>query len=262
MHTMRRFRSLQHFLYIFSLVLFFTAQNVRAEDTSLIQSPQNLRKRDLGRDFHKFRSRPDIDAPVWDIHIQRDGTSEVAPGYWFVAFYGSLDQQQPGGLWLGPHIYDGRGQLVWSGASAFKHWNVFDFGFDHEQSGDVLTLLSDHEKKAYLVDQSYQVDKEVPLVLDGEAKPNMHSFHVIDGGKRALILNVRPWNTSIEVSQQVGFNGSCNAKYQGFRELDLEDDSKPIFEWDAKDYIGLDESTFRKYNGNITEMCTKGFDNL
>lgn len=59
--------------------------------------------------------RPDIEAPKFNITIY--DPSKVSPGYWFVPSYDFLDQKaQTGGRWCAPHIYDGRGELVWSGS--------------------------------------------------------------------------------------------------------------------------------------------------
>jgi hypothetical protein len=214
------------------------------------------------RTFHRFVTRPDIDAPVWTIrHYQNQ--SVLAPGYWFVAFYHGLEQRSPGPDWLGPHIYDTDGELVWAGGSAFKHWNMFDFGVSLLGDQQRLTLLSNHERTAYILDNNYRVQKTVTLVIEGESEPNMHSFNVLEDGKRALVLSTRLQKTTKESSQRVGYNGSCFVRAEGFREVSLEDpNSQPLFEWNALDWIGLDETTYKSYDGEVESMCGMGWDIL
>ena len=226
------------------------------------QNSINEYKSEDQRDFHRFITRPNIDAPTWIIRNYQN-KSLLAPRYWFVAFYHGLDQHVPGAEWVGPHIHDADGELIWGGGSVFKHWNIFDIGVMQVEGEQKLTLLSAHERMAYILDNHYQVQKTVPLVTVGEGQPNMHAFHVIDDGTRALVINGGSCNTTKEISQQVGFNGSCFVEYQRFRELNHETpDSRPLFEWNARDWIGLDESTYRKYDGTIDSMCTMGWDNL
>lgn len=61
--------------------------------------------------YFKFVTRPDIKAPVWSIEVLNK--TAVAPGYWFVAPYEIVTQETPGDAWVGPHIYDSSGELVW-----------------------------------------------------------------------------------------------------------------------------------------------------
>ena len=210
------------------------------------------------RTFHRFVTRPDIDAPVWITRYYQN-VSVLAPGYWFVAFYYGVDQRVPGANWVGPHIYDSSGELVWGGGTAFKHWNVFDFGVIEGQQK--LSLLSKHDKMAYILDKDYQVSQMVPLVEEDDQEADMHSFNVVSNGDRAMIITNRPWNTTTNAAEQVGYGGPCFAKYQGFRELDLAT-SKSIFEWNARDWIGLDESTYQDFDGTIETMCERGWDIL
>lgn len=75
--------------------------------------------------------------------------------------------------------------------------------------------LSHHQKEAYILNQSYEVEKVVPLVTRPDDVADMHSFHVVDGGTHALTIKNRPWNTSRYLGK-VDFYGSCFAGYQGF----------------------------------------------
>lgn len=222
-------------------------------------------------DFHRFVTRPDIQAPAWYLRQYQD-KSTLSPGYWFVAFYRELDQRMTGLKWVGPHIYDSTGELVWSAGGLFQHWNIFDFRVVSEGEGGKqhLTLLSDHDHEAYILDNSYQIQKRVPLVIGEERRPNMHAFQVGDDRRTALVLNNRPRNfTAAVAKQQMGVDGSCTIQYEGFRELSLDTpDSTPLFEWNAEDWIDLNETTFKDGNGTAESMCAsakgsaKGWDIL
>ncbi len=96
-----------------------------------------------------------------------------------------------------------------------------------------------------------------------DQKSDMHEFKVFGNGSRALILTNHPHTTTHEVSRQVGFDKACFVEYQGFKELDLQHpDALPLFEWNARDWIDLDESTYKNYDGRIETLCAKGWDIL
>lgn len=109
------------------------------------------------RPFYKFITRPDIDAPVFNIKVHKPNI--IAPGYWFIAPYGNLGQAKPTDYWVGPYIYDGDGNLVWSGAPMFGYWNIFDFRTSIVHGQRMLTLLSDHEQRGFVINSSYQIYK-------------------------------------------------------------------------------------------------------
>ena len=124
-----------------------------------------------------------------------------------------------------------------------------------------LSLLAYRERNAYILDNSYEIRKTVPLLHGDEDIPNMHAFHIIDEGKRALLMTIHETHTNEKESMEVGFKGSCFAKYQGFREVNLESPSSDevVFDWNSRGRITLDESTYMKYP-TMEEMCNKGFD--
>lgn len=209
------------------------------------------------RKFFKFVTRPDIDAPLWNMKVYDNDS--LAPGYLFLAPYQDLDQKEPGDAWVGPHIYDGDGQLIWSGSPLFAHWNTFDFGVTKVGGKDMLQVLYAHGSAGVILDDTYQVHQSVALG-DEVALADMHSFHVIDDGRRALVITRTQQNVSVDRSAMVGFEGNCLAGYGGFQEVDLEAGGKVVFNWNADQHIGLHESTF---NTNLTqEMCRHGWDIL
>lgn len=205
------------------------------------------------RRFFKFVTRPDIDAPNWDLKVHDE--EALAPGYWFVAPYQQLDQGTPGDAWVGPHIYDGRGELIWSGSAIFQNWNAFDFELTTINGEQMMTILFPHGQAGIVLDHNYRVWKHVPL--DG-IKADMHAFRVIDNGSRALVITHDHVETTPEEAAVVGFNGSCSVAYIGFAELDENEPTPPIFTWKAYHHIGLDEGTFN--NDRVDEECTHNWD--
>lgn len=92
----------------------------------------------------------------------------------------------------------------------------------------------------------------------GDDGQNMHAYHVIDNGARALTLSNRQWKTSPQVSESVGYHGECRAGFQGLREWDLlSRNPNLLFEWDGKDHVNLNES---KYTDSIYTYCKDGWD--
>ncbi len=106
-----------------------------------------------------FITRPDIQAPTWDITTNKN--TSTAPGLWFIAPYEIKTQEIPGDAWVGPHIYDGNGDLVWSGVPFFRHWNVFDFGVSQVNGETHLKGLEWHEQRGVVLDNSYQLVRTV-----------------------------------------------------------------------------------------------------
>ncbi len=64
---------------------------------------------------------------------------------------------------------------------------------------------------------------------------------------------------SEDVSRTFNFDGSCLARYQGFREVALESGNaqEVTFEWDGNDRISLKETKFRKHDDTIEKLCTR-----
>lgn len=111
--------------------------------------------------YFEFITRQDIQAPVWSINVADE--SAVSPGYWFIAPYEIKTQELAGDAWVGPHIYDSDGQLVWSGTPEFGHWNVFDFDSIEVDGEPYLSGLDWHGQRGVLLDNSYQLRKTVSL---------------------------------------------------------------------------------------------------
>lgn len=230
------------------LLLFLSCTSLLSETTGAKEEPEKI-----DRHFSRYITRPDIDAPNWKLAVYDE--EALAPGYWFVAPYQQLDQGTPGGAWVGPHIYDGRGELVWSGTRVFQHWNTFDFGMTMIDDEQMMTILFPHGRVGVILDGNYRIWRQVPL--DG-IKADMHAFRVIDNGKRALVVTHERIETTAEEAQAVGVNGTCSVAFVGFAELDIDEPTPPLFTWDAYRHVGLDEGTYN--TGALEVECAHSWD--
>lgn len=117
---LKSFRTSHFSVVILSFLLFTTTVTARSAYHDDNMEP--LASREItynGRLFHKFVTRPDIDAPIFNVKDVY-GPNIETEGCWFVAPHGKLDAGRPGPGWVGPHIYDNDGELVWSGTPMFK----------------------------------------------------------------------------------------------------------------------------------------------
>lgn len=135
--------------------------------------------------MRKFLSRPDIECASWKVKIYDE--TALAPGYWFVAPYEKNGYKKPGGSWIGPHIYDGNGELIWSGSHLFNRINVMDFGIMNVAGEEFLSMSYAVEGSGYLLDHGYKVNRTVFEGVTGSSY-NMHDFHTVDDGNRFLYL--------------------------------------------------------------------------
>lgn len=222
--------------------------------------------------YFRFVTRPDIGSPKWNLEVY--DAEALAPGYWFVAPYASLDQKTfP--HWNGPHIYDQNGDLIWSGASFFKHYNTFDFRVTQVNGEPMMSLVVPHDMHGpkggnihhmafpghgkgdgVILDDSYNVYTTVDMRGD-IPDPNMHDLTIMNNGKRALMLTQKTYEpTPVRIGK---FNRPCNVGWQGFRETETET-GKVVFEWDAQHHIDPFEST--RYEAPYRVMCQDEWDIL
>ena len=212
--------------------------------------------------FYEFVTRPDIAAPKWNVKIYDE--EALSPGYWFVAPYKDLKQESYS-AWNGPHIYDGHGELIWSGSPMFQHYNTYDFRAAEVEGKQMITLITHKDEAGFIIDETYQVRKTVSMTsevsewaakhLRPERTANMHEFYVMANGTRALMLTKVFEKSSVEESKTIGFDGNCAAHWEGFKEVDLTTD-KVLFEWNGHGHIGLDENT--NFPRPVDSMCKGG----
>lgn len=239
--------------------ILFCAQDARAQEQGQHRHRHQNSKREakrveeIDRHFSRFVTRPDIDAPNWKLAVYDE--EALAPGHWFVAPYQQLEQGLPGDAWVGPHIYDGRGDLVWSGTAVFQHWNTFDFGMTTIDGQQMMTILFPHGKLGVILDENYRIWKQV--ALDG-IRADMHAFRIIENGKRALVVTNQRIESSVEEAKVIRVNGTCSVAFVGFVELDVDEPTPPIFAWDAHHHVGLEEGTYN--TGVLEEECSHSWD--
>jgi hypothetical protein len=137
-------------------------------------------------EFWTFVTRPDLDAPRWKIQVYDE--EKVTDGYWFVAPYEEVEQENGSAAWNAPHIYDRHGELVWSGAALFEGFSTFDFRVSEVLGQPMLSLIRPHSNHAVILNETYGIFKEIYI---GNHNPslnemglNMHEFMTIESGTK------------------------------------------------------------------------------
>ncbi|KAF2144274.1 uncharacterized protein K452DRAFT_223791, partial [Aplosporella prunicola CBS 121167] len=199
-------------------------------------------------DLYTFVSRPELKPPKLDVEIyEREARS---PGYFFLAPYNRTfewDHGEP--TWkacvMGPAIYDDEGvRLVWSGACDYANRNVFDFRpttYDGRPHVSLNVVHGDETPRGagLILDDSYRVARNV-LMSAAPGALNQHEFNVIDGGKTALFITE---GSETVDGAQVGLAEPTLVRWNAFIEWDLTQEGS-VFEWNALDYVPLNESTY------------------
>ncbi|KAK5173310.1 uncharacterized protein LTR77_001991 [Saxophila tyrrhenica] len=203
--------------------------------------------------MRKFLTRPDIEVPTWKVSVYDE--AKVAPGHWFVAPYEVNGNKKPGGSWIGPHIFDSTGELVWSGSHMFKRINVMDFGVMDVGGEDLLSLSYAVEGRGYILDKQYKVKQTVVEGMTGKTY-NMHDFHTVENGSHFLYLQRNITHASAQLAKQdLGYDGECSVTFPGFEERDVKT-GEVLFKWDATGKIPLSDSTLT--HGPVENRCTGG----
>jgi len=202
------------------------------------------------------RQRPDLRPPKWNVKVHN--ASGLAEGYWFMA--PKLHQAPTIGSsngWGGPTIYDGDGELVWSGVSQLDTPNTMDFRPVYIEGVQRLAMLDRDRRTGTIMNSDYEVYRILDLESHGTI--NGHEFNVLPGGKTALHIANRPHTEATRADKEMmGMVGeSCKANYAGIKEVDVQT-GKTVFEWTSLGRISPAESTVT--DGTPREMCdTAGF---
>ncbi|PPJ61342.1 hypothetical protein CBER1_09593 [Cercospora berteroae] len=205
--------------------------------------------------FH-FVTRPDLKPPRWKVNIYHEEL--LSPGYWFVAPREPLGAEEVVGPWVGPAIYDGRGELIWSGAALFRNTMTDDFRVSNVGGQDLMTVLHQEKGQGVVVRPSYGVRNAIRF---GDPRAiNIHEFHFVDNGARALIIRSNKTVASTEDSQSVGIAEGCIAEFDGFEEFETST-WESVFKWNSFGRIGLNESTADDGTA-IETKCDSGWDFL
>jgi hypothetical protein len=144
----------------------------------------------------KYKSRPDLAPPTLNITIL--ATSEVSPGYIFVAPYSNVasDSLSHGPLQPGPYIFTSSGELVWSGFG-YVTGTVTNFQAAKWKGKDILFAIEASKNAEHghghghvkILDQHYETIKEVRG--GNSALLDIHEFHVVNE-KTALVESYKP----------------------------------------------------------------------
>lgn len=192
--------------------------------------------------------RPELRPPKWKVNVTDE--AHVSPGYWFVAPLERIDQKTSGHGYIGPHIYDGSGELVWSGVDVTDGWNVLDFKMSNVRGENRMTFMA-HFGDGYIMDTNYTVREKVHLGHLGVSY-NAHEFNFIEGGTRALVLDEGKKQATTAQTKAVDWNETCTVVFNGFKELDTTT-WEPVFQWNSDGHIGLEESTY--LDGGVKRWC-------
>lgn len=168
--------------------------------------------------------------------------------------YEEVHQKTHGENWVGPHIYDGKGELVWSGASKFKNYNTFDFKIQQMDGKDVMTLVYPEFNKAVIMDESYEIYKTIDFD-DYDMELNMHDFNLKNNGTRALALHNNHQVATKEMMQAVDWHKECLARFTGFEDVDVKN-SRLNFKWNPYGHIEVQETT--KFDRPMKDFCSGG----
>lgn len=227
--------------------------------TSSVLLGQTLAAFDLGfkddSDLTQFVTRPEIKAPLFNVSIYEP--DQVAPGLWVLAPYAFIDQEshaknyyQP--CQTGPAIYDGNGDLVWSGACDVQNQNTCDlrvWNFNGAQylSGILSSYPGGNDRKGhgFVMNSSYQITQEVHTSSTINAF-NMHELNLVEDGTKALYLLYEPMRIDLEELQSdnpdLGFEVGWVAD-MGFREVDLATGNVEFEWWASRSmHVSLTES--------------------
>ena len=187
----------------------------------------------------------------------------VSPGHWFLSPIEVDRAPLPGDGQIGPSIYDGFGELVWSGAPLLDHWNALDFRMSNVAGEQMMTLLIQHYGYGYVVDESYQIER-IFDIGDLGVDFNMHEFVFVDNGTRAIVVKdnlTAPLDNSPYIGDDLK-EDRCRLVFNEFHELDVET-GKPVFTWSSFDHVSLQETTYLVEKGE-KRRCTEilGWDYL
>lgn len=189
-----------------------------------------------------FVTRPDLKAPKWNVTVYHPEL--VSPGYWFVGPYPELrGKEEETDSWVGPHIYDGEGELIWSGAEMFENGkDTMSFQIHNVRGEDLMTALDWSTGEGVIFDNHYEIRETIDIY--GGKRPNAHEFHFVQDGKKALVIKTRYETASRDESKALGLEtGECHVDWDGIEEYDTST-WETTWEWSSSGRVFLNESTY------------------
>jgi hypothetical protein len=168
-----------------------------------------------------------------------------------VAPFEHVDQKYQGHGWIGPTIYDGNGDLVWSGVEYSHNWDTLDFKMSKVLGKDMMTFVVQKTGEAWILDNTYQVQSRRKMGTLGKDL-NSHELSFIGNGERALVLTEGMQAATAMQTATVNWTGNCSVMFDGFKELDTAT-WEPVFQWNSFDHISLNDSSY--LDGGIERWC-------
>lgn len=123
-----------------------------------------------------------------------------------------------------------------------------------------MTMLWDEKGVGVLMNSSYDTVRSKQLTFAHEI--NMHEFHFVDDGRRAIVLRGKMARADVEDARSVGIEDQvkCLADFDGFEEFDTTT-WETTFKWSSFGHIRLSESTWSD-SRTVRERCAEGWDFL
>jgi hypothetical protein len=108
---------------------------------------------------------------------------------------------------------------------------------------EMLTFLYPRNRTAVILGTDFEIRATVPMA-EGRKRVDMHEFHFVDNGTRALFFYDEARNVSKEAARAIGYNnGDCLINDNLFQELDVTNNFQEVFTWSSAEHIGLYESS-------------------
>lgn len=190
-----------------------------------------------------FITRPDLKPSRWNLTVYHPEL--LAPGYWFVSPYVSpRDKMDETDTWVGPHIYDGNGELVWSGTEMFSAGkSTMSFQLHNVRGEDLMTTLDWDTGEIAIWDDHYEVVETIDAYRG--KRVNSHELHFVDNGSKAVVMKTKYEPASLEETHSIGlYNGKpCHADWDGIEEYDTAT-WQTTWEWNPQGRVFLNESTY------------------
>lgn len=205
-----------------------------------------------GSDLTHFVTRPELKAPRY--MVAKHHPESISPGYWFVTPYTRVGVTPTTGgkdylpCTNGAHIYDGEGELVWSGACLYDNRNVFNFRPLDINGSSFFTFFLPGEEHGFnlgpdrrlpagvLMNNQYE---EVSKTRSNGSILDGHEFRILPGGQTTLLTTLSSADADAKLLGQQGIKKVLNT---GFQEEETGT-SIPVFNWDPISYgVMINES--------------------
>lgn len=178
----------------------------------------------------------------------------ITAGYWFVSPYSNFEDEpkterrEHTPCQTGAHIYDGDGNLVWSGACKYGNRNVFGFkpvdinGTQHLEFYLPGEELGNNIAKGHRVQSGVVINNQYEEVSRTQSQGgrwlDIHEFDVQADGKTVILSTIWP---VLRNASEIG-QGERHVFTTGFQEIEMST-GKLVFDWDPlKHNVLLNES--------------------